>query len=876
MATTASIIIEVNEVGAVAKLAAVNAEAAKLGPTLQPVQHISEQTFNNIETGALRARESAALLGEEFGVKIPRALRGTIAEAAGIGPIFSAAFSGLAILGFIEIAKVAGEKIAEVVANLMGWGEEVKKAMDAQIELNKVFVETEAEIEKLQKAYRLIGLQGLQLLSEKQKVANEDLDEAKKKVTDLTAAIEKQNAVLLDAKSRLAFTMGQPSGLTADVKAMKAAEDGISTFGRDLAEAQERVKKLAEALKYAGKETSSTFSKERTDAIREMGTAAHEALTKVQAMLSGTAKAGAGPEEQIDIELKAKQEELAKILVLYGDDERVRSQVAIASVAIEKEARDKRIKLLTDEADAKLRLLQEEQDQEEQAARHQAERLRRMEDETLSIERSAAIAMAPPWERANTAIVANYEERMAKIRELVKTGDLDEEHAARMQTAALQELYAQRRDALASQMEGLYNDITSGNIKKRFMDMFKKMIFEMVAAWIIGMQGMRNASQQQMGSGGGILGAIFGSMGLGGIFGGGGQAGPGVSSTGPGGTPPFIGDFTGNGSGGLVPWGNEGTATPLAGVGLSAGQGAGGLGTTLPSGAGPGGGIGGMGGPLGDLLGKVFSHGAGPISGSMLGMAGISLLAASWRKGGVLGGLGGAAGGALTGFAIGGPIGAIIGGIAGFIAGIWGHSTKKARLEIEANIKNQAKAIEDAYNLFQMDWPTSRSQLEQLRLQGVDALKQAGVKDISRSRVGHVDHWIDQAEKEIDLTQAERNRRNAMVFGPPQFRVGGFVGPGLGGPMPDWFAGTAMHFADGGAVPAILHQGEFVMRPEAVSRIGVGNLASMNSGGGAGGEVHNHFYINAIDTTGFEEFLDRGGMVKIMRQARRGQIEGKW
>src|SRR4029077_16089330 len=89
----------------------INAEAAKLGGTLQPMQKISEQTFNNIEGGALKARESAALLGEEFGVKVPRALRGVIAESSLLGPAFSAAFSGLAVLGFIEIVKQAVEQV---------------------------------------------------------------------------------------------------------------------------------------------------------------------------------------------------------------------------------------------------------------------------------------------------------------------------------------------------------------------------------------------------------------------------------------------------------------------------------------------------------------------------------------------------------------------------------------------------------------------------------------------------------------------------------------------------------------------------------------------------------------------------------------------
>jgi hypothetical protein len=423
--------------------------------------------------------------------------------------------------------------------------------------------------------------------------------------------------------------------------------------------------------------------------------------------------------------------------------------------------------------------------------------------------------------------------------------------------------FAKRRDQLAGDLENLFDNITSGNIGKYFLTQFKHMVFQMVAAWILGMQQMRGASQQQMGTGGGILGTIFG-----GIFGGGGFGGG--ARGGPGGTPTFGGNFmglpSGNGDFGGETSGSS-SGGLLASIGLSAGGGAGAGTTTLPSSAGPGGVIG---GPLGGILGRIFSHNAGPISGSMLATLGIGLLSMSVGKGGVLGALGGAAGGALLGFSIGAPIG----GIAGLIGGLLHSSTKKARLEIEANIKRQAASIEDGYNLFQIDWASSRSQLETLRQQGVDALKQAGVKDIDRSRVGHVDQWIDKAEKEIDATQAERNRRAAIAFGPAQFRVGGFVGAAAGGAVPDWFAGTAMHFAGGGAVPAILHEGEYVMRPEAVSRIGRGNLDHMNSGGGG---VHLNVTINAVDAKSVRELLSQ---TKIQHEFARmyfqGRNEGMW
>jgi hypothetical protein len=890
MATTASIVIEVDDSGPTKAFQRINAEAAKLGPTLQPVQHISEQTFNNIEHGALKARESAALLGEEFGVKIPRALRGTIAESALIGPAFTAAFNVLAVTGFIAIAVEAGKKIAELVDHLAGWREGAKETMDAQTELNNMIIKSNEDVEKLQEAYRLIGLQGLPLISEKQKIANEKFDEAKKKVSDLTAELAKLQKQSMETHS---VGVGDPGtgGIVGQIEEATAAAEsalakiedhsnaGKTVFGvaSQLAEARAEMRTLGEATKNVGKEFSTTFSKEQAEAIKKIAAATQEASARLQEMTSAAARGGLSGEAQITAEALAQ---MAAVEKLFSKEPTLAADAAKAIDAIEREATRKRITLYEGEWEKKEKILQQGLDEEARFQHEQAEKQRRMEDETISAERAAAIAVAPPWERANATIIANYEERMAKIRELVKTGDKDEEHAARMETAAMQELYAQRRDLLASQMEGLYDDITSGNIKKRFLDMFKHMVFQMVATWILGMQQMRSASQQTMNGGGGILGAIFGSLGLGGIFGGGGGVFGGGSGggIGPGGTPPFIQNLFGDD--GAAPTGDGGGGLSLAGIGLSAGLGVGGPGTTLPAGSGPGG-IPGMGGPLAGILGKIFSHGAGPLSGGSLAMLGIGLLGATFRGGGILNALGGAAGGALTGFSIGGPIGAVIGGIVGFFTGLLGHSTKKARLQIEANIKAQSQKIEDAYNLFQMDWSTSRDQLEQLRQQGVDALRQAGVKDISRSRVGHVDHWIDLAEKDIDATQAERNRRGALAFGPAQFRIGGFVGPGLGGSMPSWFAGTAMHFAGGGAVPAILHEGEFVMRPEAVHRIGRDRLDSMNSGGngmnsGGNVEIHNHFQINALDMKSFSQALSNGAMDQIMWHMWRGRTEGRW
>ena len=869
MASTATIEIVVNDGQATQAFQRINAEAAKLGPTLQPVARVSEQTFNNIEGGALKARESAALLGEELGIKIPRALRGTLAESKLVGPALTAAFS---VLGPAGIAAVAITTIGSIIEQIQSLRDASRNAIlaiqrDALNQETSMLESAQSRNRDLRVRTEVATANELQKLdvhyhAEREALIEEQLKaEMKARITGEHDVVDLANKNLLQLdKAYIAEKKHLLLKASDDVREEMDAEVAVSKKGRDriVADAKVSMDRINAAEKEGGTlhavaEAKRALLREETNhKIEEFDREYIEkqrsiAMEGNRAILQAEASASSG-REQIEKEYLVRLNEITMREVEEG--------LALKKKGITQEVvLDQLRTAAAVENNRKLRELAQQR-----------------ADEEIQIQTETAIAMLPPWQRADAQIVASAEERIRKIREMEAKDKDFRVQGEREVGLIMQKEWRERVESMAGQLESLYDEISTGGIKQFFIKRFKHMVAEMVAAWILGMTQMRNASQQQLGGGGGILGAIFGSLGLGGIFGGGG---------GPGGTPPFVGgngdfggetggDFggeTGGGSGG-----SGGLLGSLFGLGASAGGALGAPGTTLPSGAGPAG----AGGPIAGLLGKLFSHGAGPVSGAMLGTLGMGLLASNFMGGGILHGLGGAAGGALLGFSIGGPIGALIGAIAGFLSGVFGHSTKKARLKIEADIKAQSQKIEDSYNTFQSDFASSNSALEQLRQQGVDALKQAGVKDIKRSRVGHVDQWVDKAEKEIAATEAERQRREAIVFGAPQFRFGGFVGPGGGGPMPTWFAGTAMHFAGGGAVPAILHEGEYVMRPEAVSQIGRGKLDQMNSGGGRGGDTHIHFNINAIDAKSFKEFLSSGGDLVIVRALRRGSMEGAW
>jgi hypothetical protein len=123
--------------------------------------------------------------------------------------------------------------------------------------------------------------------------------------------------------------------------------------------------------------------------------------------------------------------------------------------------------------------------------------------------------------------------------------------------------------------------------------------------------------------------------------------------------------------------------------------------------------------------------------------------------------------------------------------------------------------------------------------------------------VGHVDHWIDKAEKEIDATQAERNARNAVTFGAPQFHEGGLV---RGGPSAI-YGRPQLHY--GGEVNANLLIGEGVLNRRAMSMIGEAGLNRLNAGGG-GSEIHYHIQVSALDGKSVAQLF------------RRMKLEGTW
>jgi len=151
-----------------------------------------EEMEAGAELGARSLREAkgeAALLGEQFGVHLPRHVRTFIAELPGVGEALSAAFSATAILFVIQAIVELTKKVTDFVGEHFIFTEEMK-ASTAEIVKNNVELSKQSEaFEKAKESIENFG-----------KTQQELADE---KVAKLSKAITDQGAVLRQAQDNL-------------------------------------------------------------------------------------------------------------------------------------------------------------------------------------------------------------------------------------------------------------------------------------------------------------------------------------------------------------------------------------------------------------------------------------------------------------------------------------------------------------------------------------------------------------------------------------------------------------------------------------------------------------------------------------------------
>ncbi|MBI3935097.1 MAG: hypothetical protein HY316_10435 [Acidobacteria bacterium] len=172
----------------------------------------------------------------------------------------------------------------------------------------------------------------------------------------------------------------------------------------------------------------------------------------------------------------------------------------------------------------------------------------------------------------------------------------------------------------------------------------------------------------------------------------------------------------------------------------------------------------------------------------------------------------------MIGFKFGGPLGAAIGAGIGAIAGglrmLFGAGGGKEKRH-DAEIANQGFAqlrqIKEDYERQRRDFTSAIDAMNGI-WQQMDA---AFIRNESRrdQRRG-----FDIMLAQVRQIEDERNRRRQLLslMAPPEFQAGGLV--------------LARPSQPRGAIPAWLHEGEFVMNPQAVKRWGLNLLDGLNRG----------------------------------------------
>jgi hypothetical protein len=245
------------------------------------------------------------------------------------------------------------------------------------------------------------------------------------------------------------------------------------------------------------------------------------------------------------------------------------------------------------------------------------------------------------------------------------------------------------------------------------------------------------------------------------------------------------------------------------------------------------------------------------ISGAIGGTIGFGV---GQGHGGLLGSLAGAGSGALAGFMVGGPVGALVGGIIGVLGGIFGgifggsKRKKQANALADNTLLPDITQISTGFDGFQIDSSSAIQQLEQLRTDSqkqLSALQSQG-KDVFGNKVAPA---IDAAEAQIRSTQAERDRRSALQFGPPQFDTGG-----------------VFRVNGGSHGIAILEDGETVIKP-GPSRSNKETLAAINAGGKVGGKIEVHIHPDTFDRRYVNSAAFENDILKALARA---GVEGRY
>ncbi len=121
--------------------------------------------LDKVKVNIREARGEVALLGEEFGVHLPRHVQGFVATLPGVGEALESAFAATAVVFVAEAIVKLTEKVTDFISTTFVYTAAMKEADTITASLNATILANEANIEKLNTAYDAMTMTPMQLLT---------------------------------------------------------------------------------------------------------------------------------------------------------------------------------------------------------------------------------------------------------------------------------------------------------------------------------------------------------------------------------------------------------------------------------------------------------------------------------------------------------------------------------------------------------------------------------------------------------------------------------------------------------------------------------------------------------------------------------------
>lgn len=178
-----------------ASVEALNAALGGAGVAGQEAGEKIEQGMNRASRGVNNARIAAQGLFRDLGLTGNRVLSQFLQQSETLGPLLNAAFTGIALVGFIELAIQAGDKLSQLIDDTFVFTA-AQKVLQAQLVKDNAAITANRELEKQNlREIALIGLSSLDADRKRSQFAQEDADAKKKELQsnqlDLATAREK-------------------------------------------------------------------------------------------------------------------------------------------------------------------------------------------------------------------------------------------------------------------------------------------------------------------------------------------------------------------------------------------------------------------------------------------------------------------------------------------------------------------------------------------------------------------------------------------------------------------------------------------------------------------------------------------------------------